>query len=398
MGMSLVHDNQKNDTRFDELKERLKAIAMTEGAGRDSRIKQGLALLDAAYEGVIDMQPDKHGKDEDDATYLTADYSLHQRGATMFDTKSDSARVQIAQTRLVIKLGGMTKLGRGEPVNTVNNLMNMRRVMRRDPSLAGKLDNAYVTLLRYARLQLKSDHVIDTEAELRALCLKKPPKQKSIEDKLKAIHKDVDALIKGTMAHGTMQFSCDDLELAREGLKGAIKVFTRGADASEASNEATTQDESLPTEAPRPAHGTGDAALVAGLYATPPGIDNETTMAHHPACSVAADGLPPIVTMDDINAERAREEYPGEITDPAGRDNPFHPESPEGRAFEAASPPKPKDDTYPDEDDAEWQEDERIVGDEDKSEEDEGDVLRTKEELEDHEQELAGIRSVADRI
>lgn len=348
MGMSLVHDNQKNDTRFDELKERLKAIAMTEGAGRDSRIKQGLALLDAAYEGVIDMQPDKHGKDEDDATYLTADYSLHQRGATMFDTKSDSARVQIAQTRLVIKLGGMTKLGRGEPVNTVNNLMNMRRVMRRDPSLAGKLDNAYVTLLRYARLQLKSDHVIDTEAELRALCLKKPPKQKSIEDKLKAIHKDVDALIKGTMAHGTMQFSCDDLELAREGLKGAIKV-----------------------------------------YATPPGIDNETTMAHHPACSVAADGLPPIVTMDDINAERAREEYPGEITDPAGQD---------GRTVANTSPPKPKDDTYPDEDDAEWQEDERIVGDEDKSEEDEGDVLRTKEELEDHEQELAGIRSLKGRI
>ncbi len=332
---SLAH-NLKNDTRFDDLKADLAKIAQTDGAGRDSRIKWGLRLLDAAYEGVIDMVKDKHGKDEDDAVHLCADYALNQRNATQFDTKSDTGKVQISKARTVIRCGGLVQLGRGEPINTVNNLMNARRVMRRDPALAGKLDDAFVTLLRYCRIQLKSpSKLLDSPEELRALCLKPTPRRKSIEEKLKAMYKDVDSLIKGTMQHGKMQFSCDELELAREGLKDSIRVFARGGSTS--SEDDPCKQLASAVTAPDAGFPETPNGAIAALYGTP------------------TDELPPIVTMDDIEAQRAREE--GEEVDKPADD-------PLGDEY-GGPPPEDEED---EEDDTGTAEDE--------NEEDE-DVLRT---------------------
>ena len=47
----------------------------------------------------------------------------------------------------------------------------------------------------------------------------------TVEAKLRAIHKEVDELITGK---GELQFSCDALQLAREGLKDALKVVLLG--------------------------------------------------------------------------------------------------------------------------------------------------------------------------
>ena len=243
-----------NDTRYDDLMVRIREFASQEGMGKDSRIKWGLALLDAAYDGVIDDTKNKHGKDEDDAVNLCAEYALHQRKATQFDTKSDSGMVQISKARVVIRCGGLTTLGRGEPVANVNNLMDMRRKLR--AQRADNLDDAYATLLRYCRLQLKSkDKLLDDPDFLRSLCLKTTPATKTVEAKLRAIHKEVDKLITGK---GDLQFDCNELEVAREGLAGAIKVCGKSVDLT-----------------------------------TP---------------AVQYDDLPPTVTMDDVEAQRAKEE------------------------------------------------------------------------------------------
>lgn len=293
--MTTLAHNLQNDQRFDDLLKRARDFGTASGTAKDVQIKFGLALVDAAYEGVIDMTPDKHGKGEDDALKLCAEYAIHSRGATQFFVGSDSAKVQIAKARTCIKLGGWTKGGRGEPINTVNQLMAIRRKLRADPNVAGSLDDAYSTLLRYARAQLKLDALMAT-AELTDFCMKPTPKPKTVEKKLKAIKKEIDKLISGV---GGVQFTCPEFEAASKYVGESVRVCIRAPDPDEVEDEV---DEALPE--PAAAEVTDDTLVpkagrlaVAALFGG--------------ARPIAADGMPAAITMEDLERARAAQEADG---------------------------------------------------------------------------------------
>lgn len=306
----------KNDTRFDELVDDVKNFAKLEGMAKDSPIKVGLKLVEAAYDGVIDLVADKHGKGIDDAAYIMEQAAMARRGAVRFDAKSDSGQVQISKARTCIKLGSWTKGGRGEPQATVNALMNMRDKLRKDPAQAKTLGDAYDSLLRYARAQIKLDRLIDDEEELKSFLLKAPKKLKNVEEALKAIQKNINALIGGKLQGGTLQYSDDDLQRANKNITKALRNCTtlqsgflvKDDEGNEGSEEANvekvfsglhgaapgchgTEEEDAPV-----AHVSADVADAFGMGGLP------NTVVHE------EEGEQPIFTMDDLRAEQEAEE------------------------------------------------------------------------------------------
>ena len=108
--------NGKNDFRFDDLVGKMKELGEQAGKGRDTQIKFGLLVVNAAYDGTIDDVKNKHGKGVDDITKLCSEYARAQATHTMFDAKSASSRVQMAKANTCRKLGAWTRGGPGEPI------------------------------------------------------------------------------------------------------------------------------------------------------------------------------------------------------------------------------------------------------------------------------------------
>src|SRR5260221_7836825 len=129
------------------------------GKGDDAQIKFGLQVVAAAYQGTIDLDRNKHGTDIDDATVLAQEYFRGRTGSTVFDAKAGNQRKLIACTRTLSRLGAWPKGGNGEPIATVNDLMTHRQNIRKDPTKAKKLDDAFNTLMRYARSQIRQDQL-----------------------------------------------------------------------------------------------------------------------------------------------------------------------------------------------------------------------------------------------
>lgn len=301
--MTTLAHNLQNDQRFDDLLKRARDFGTASGTAKDVQIKFGLALVDAAYEGVIDMTPDKHGKGEDDALKLCAEYAIHSRGATQFFVGSDSAKVQIAKARTCIKLGGWTKGGRGEPINTVNQLMAIRRKLRADPNVAGSLDDAYSTLLRYARAQLKLDALMAT-AELTDFCMKPTPKPKTVEKKLKAIKKEIDKLISGV---GGVQFTCPEFEAASKLVGESVRTCIRAPDPEEVEDEPEPERDGMGNRM----DGGGEEPEVTDDTLVPKAGRLAVAALFGGARPMAADGMPAPITMDDLERARAAQEADG---------------------------------------------------------------------------------------
>jgi len=204
------------ETQIAALDDDLKKLGEQVGYGRDAQIKFGLKLVEAAYDGLIDLSPNGAGPNRDDATARCEAYALGQRNATKFDTRTDSAKVQISKARACIKLGLYTLGGTGEPINTVNKLMMLRNRMRQDPAMAKRLDDAYGTLLRYARAQVKSKTIIDDDETLRSFIMKPQKGSKTLAQTLRKLQRDIDNVISGKAANGTVQDNHELLVEARD--------------------------------------------------------------------------------------------------------------------------------------------------------------------------------------
>jgi ATP/maltotriose-dependent transcriptional regulator MalT len=126
----------------------------------------------------------------------------------VFDAKADNQRKLVSCLRTGIKLGAWPKGGNGEPLATVNALMNIRQKLKQNPADAKRLQDAANTLLKYAREQLKRDTLID-EDELRSFCFKPNAKDPSTaEEVLENIRKQLDKLVKGNN-HGVRDTSAE---------------------------------------------------------------------------------------------------------------------------------------------------------------------------------------------
>lgn len=213
-----------NGVSFADLLQMAQQLGHEAGRGKDTQIRFLMSMVEGGYHNALDLTPNKHGTDKDDAAKLTEEYVTAQQKAVSFDAKAANQRVAMAKTRTCIKLGGWTKGGVGEPLASVNNLMHMRSKLRQNPAEAKKLDDAANTLLNFARAQLKRDTLMSDD-EIKEFCYKKqnnlPGAEQIIENAVKAL----DKLIDGTASSSTVQDSSPEVINARQELRKRLTAI-----------------------------------------------------------------------------------------------------------------------------------------------------------------------------
>lgn len=185
-----------NTVPFQTLLDAAAEFGKQAGQGKDTQTKFLLKVADAAFQGVIDVDPNKHGDGVDDATKLSEAYVKAQTGATIFDAKAANQRKTISCSRTMIKLGMWPKGGSGEPMATLNNLLAFRQKARQNPQTAKKLDDASNMMLRFARAQIKQDQLI-TGNDLQSYAYKPVPDDKTVEDLWESLRKKMQNLKAG---------------------------------------------------------------------------------------------------------------------------------------------------------------------------------------------------------
>jgi hypothetical protein len=191
-----------NTIKFDDLMKIAAELGSDHGKGKDTQVRFLLKVVEGGYHGALDLDNNKHGADVDDATRLSEAYVMAQTGSTVFDAKAPNQRKLISCVRTCVRLGQWPKGGNGEPLATVNNLMTTRQKLRQKPETAKKLDDAANTLLKYARVQLKRDTLVD-DNELQSFCFKSQAPLQTAEQILEGCRKTLMALRDGKAAHHT---------------------------------------------------------------------------------------------------------------------------------------------------------------------------------------------------
>lgn len=179
-----------NQLTFADMEKVAVQLGEEAGKGNDTRVKFQMKLVEAAFYNAVNLEPDKHGKDKDDATVLTEAYVKARSGASYFDTKAPNQRKEISVTRSMIKLGQWPNGGPGEPLQSMNNLITDWAKLRQKPENKGRLDDASNTLTKFSRVQTKRDSVL-TQAELHDLCFKRPPSERTVEQRLEGVRKEL---------------------------------------------------------------------------------------------------------------------------------------------------------------------------------------------------------------
>jgi len=151
---------KSNAPSFDSMMALATDLGDQAGKGKDTQIKFALAVIDAAYLGTLSLDKNKHGLDKRDGKLLAEAYVKAQQGSVIFDAKSDKARKLVSNIDKCIRLGSNPKWGRGQPMQTVQELVEYRQTLRKDPATAKKLDDAFNMLMRFATAQLKSDTLL----------------------------------------------------------------------------------------------------------------------------------------------------------------------------------------------------------------------------------------------
>ena len=186
-------ESTSNTGGFQKLMDDATELGKASGKGKDTQVQFYLKVFDGAYHGHIDMTKDKHGIGTTDALKLTEAYVLAQQGATVFDAKASNQRVATSKTMQCIKAGGWTQGGSGEPLQTANNLINIRQKLRADPHNSKKLNDAGHTFLVFCRTLLKSNR-LPNDAELRRMCFKPEHQSQTEEEFAEALRKKVNKM------------------------------------------------------------------------------------------------------------------------------------------------------------------------------------------------------------
>jgi hypothetical protein len=211
---------QKSNTiPFAELLSVATELGKQAGQGRDVQIKFDLKVLEAALHGALDIAPNKHGPDVDDATKLAEAYVLAQGSATIFDAKAPNQRKLRSNITKMIRLGMWPKAGGDTVWQSANNLMATRQSFRKDPIGSRRLEDAHNCLMRYATRQLKRDSVIGDD-EFETFCFKAERRPRTAEQVIKAVRKTLYNLKIGKAAN------CREFDNSQE-LQDTIDLCTR---------------------------------------------------------------------------------------------------------------------------------------------------------------------------
>lgn len=167
--------------------------------GEDVQIKFALTLTNAADAGTIDLTPNKHGTGIDDAMKLSEAYARGRNRTVIFNHKETKQRKLGSTSRLMIRIGGCPKFSTRA---AINDLLVIRQAIRKKdksvklsdgttlqlPDGAAKLDDAFNTLCRWARAQLKLDAIM-TPQEMLPFCFRNSSEPQTAQEWLTATAK-----------------------------------------------------------------------------------------------------------------------------------------------------------------------------------------------------------------
>jgi hypothetical protein len=217
-----------NKITRDVIEQRTKECGVDAGKGGDSQIKYHLTLLEGAYHGVLDPVKHKDPQDptkvlRDDASDLSEIYYKAQSGANTFNAKAGNQRKLISTSRLSLRGGQCTK---GDILATVNDLMNIRNKLKKDPKNAPRLDDAVNVLHRALRVQLKPDRAGPLEKEeLESLCFKKVKDPRSLEKFWEDTDKTFRKLALGTLQSSQLEDTAAEVAAVRDLCKQRLRTL-----------------------------------------------------------------------------------------------------------------------------------------------------------------------------
>lgn len=200
---------------FQKLKETFRTLGETVGKAADARVKFLIASADAAYQQQVDLKPNKHGTDRDDAAVCLEGYREGRTKAVVFDVKDPNISKEISCVRAMIKFGGMTKFGPGQPVGTMNDFLSAYAKARRNPADASRMVDASNALLSFARAHQRRDNVM-SDAEMAEYFYQKPILHKNSLQYLQTQRKNLQNLFEGKAVNGN---ACDNDPLIEQSIK-----------------------------------------------------------------------------------------------------------------------------------------------------------------------------------
>lgn len=232
---------------LETLIEDAKALGVKAGAGVDAVPQLYLKVAESAYHGTVDLTTDKHGAGVDDATKITEAYVKARGSAVVFDSKSANQQKAASCVRKMIQAGGWAKGGSGEPLQTLNNLMNIRQKLRADPANAKKLDDAGNTQLKFARDLVKRD-TLPSDVQLKSFCFKTEHGLKDNAEHLVAIRKQLQALKDGKASNNTVLDNSPEVTAAILSVTKRLTDLAKGKKPTthKASNGVTVADTATP--------------------------------------------------------------------------------------------------------------------------------------------------------
>lgn len=207
-----------NKMTLADLDNDLEELGRQAGLGNDTQVKALTKIAEAAFHGLIDLDPNKHGQGVDDATKRAEKYVKAQTGATVFNAKAPNQAKLISCFRTMSKFGSWTKGGQGEPLQSLNEFVSTWRKLRAQPGMNKRLNDAANSVLKYARTQLKRDQLID-KSEFQDLCMKPITDKATAEEIIETTRKQLKRLMEGKTPGGAQDASPE--------VKAAIDSLTK---------------------------------------------------------------------------------------------------------------------------------------------------------------------------
>ncbi len=240
---SLAHNTSNTQSAFDALLATAEEFGTEAGKGKDSQIKLDLKVLESAFLGLIDLDPNKHGQGIRDGMLIGAAYYKAQTGSNHFDHKQPNQRKLTSNIDKCIGVGMNGKWGQGQPIGIVNDMLSMRTKLKEQGL---PVEDAHNTLMRFLT-NLKKRDDLPTDAEIEEIVLKKEPVRLDAEDIFERIKKLATGLRAGTIPNCPDQDTSAEIDRI---IKNSEKRLKEIAKARAQVEPATQLDGEEPEEQP----------------------------------------------------------------------------------------------------------------------------------------------------
>lgn len=217
MNTSLAHSPQ-NDTRYDDLVKEVAALGRDAASGKDSLPKLAHRLVRAAHEGVISTQVGQDGLD--DAHRLYTSYAEKQSKTAIHEHTAGGFKANVSKMRKLIEMGSMPII---DPVDVMNRTVGIRQKMQEADEATKP---AYASYVDVAREQLANPGRALTDDEIKGVCAKPAPAEKTVDKILKDCHKKLERLITG---EGGLKDQSEQVIAAEEALRTRLAAFAMEA-------------------------------------------------------------------------------------------------------------------------------------------------------------------------